>query len=127
MICSNNFNLFVNSDRYLDNRRFIRVGIQDLSHWMLKEGEDGPGYRGEYSGTADQEEQQPHFFQSNRVIASVALGEQGVGIWIIPYAPCSVEVLAPDGEVNNLDDTMREKEEGNRIGGEIVDIGALEH
>jgi len=50
-----------------------------------------------------------------------------VGIWIIPYAPCSVKVLAPDGEVNNLDDTMRKKEEGNCIGGEIVDIGALEH
>jgi len=94
---------------------------------MLEEGEDGPGYCGEYSGTADQEEQQPHLLQSDRVVASVALGEQGMGIWVIPYAPCSIKVLAPDGEVNDLDDAMREKEEGNRIGREIVDIGALYH
>jgi len=56
MIHFNRFSLLVNSSRYLGNYRLIRLGIQGLPYWMLKESEDGPGYRGEYSGTADQEE-----------------------------------------------------------------------
>jgi len=93
---------------------------------MLEESENGPSYRGEHGGGADQEEQQPHLFQSDRVVSRIALGEERMGIRIVPYRPSSVKVLAPDGEINDLDDAVREEEEGDRVGREIVDVGALD-
>jgi len=43
---------------------------------MFKESKSGPSYRSEHGSGADQEEQQPHFFQSDRVISRIALGEE---------------------------------------------------
>lgn len=111
---------------YLNNLSLVRDWIGDFSNWMLEESENGPCYGGEHGGSADQEEQQSHLLQGDRVISRIALGEERVGIRIVPYRPRSVEVLAPDGEVNDLDDAVREEEEGNRVGREIVDVGALD-
>jgi len=93
---------------------------------MFEEGESGPSYRGEHGGGADQEEQQPHLLQGDRVISRVALGEERMGIRIVPYRPRSIKVLAPDGEVNELDDAVCEEQEGDRVGRKIVDVGALD-
>lgn len=94
---------------------------------MFEESESGPRYHGEYGGSANQEEQQSHFLQGDRMISGIALGEKWMGIRIVPYRPRSVEVLTPNGEVNDLDDAVREEEESDRIGREIVDVGALDY
>lgn len=92
---------------------------------MFKESKSGPSYRSEHGGGTYQEEQQPHLFQSDRVVSRIALGEERMWIRIVPYRPRSVKVLAPDSEVNDLDDAVREEKEGDRVGREIVDVGAL--
>lgn len=94
---------------------------------MLEERENGPSHRAEHGGSADQEEQQSHLLQGDRVVSGVALGEEWMGIGIVPYRPRSVEVLAPDSEVDDLDDAVREEEEGDRVRREIVDVGALDY
>lgn len=94
---------------------------------MLEEREDGPGNGGEDSGAADQEQQQPHLLQGDRVVPCVALGEQRMGIGIVPYRPRSVKILAPNREVTDLDDAVREEEQSNRVGREIVHVGALDY
>lgn len=112
---------------YLNNCGLVRDRVHYLSDRFLEESEDGPGDRGEDSGGTDQKQQQPHLLDGDRVISSVALGEERMGIRIVPYRPGSVEVLASDGEVNDLDDAVREEEHRDRIGREIVDIGALDY
>lgn len=94
---------------------------------MLEESKSGPCYCGKYSGGANQEEQQSHFLQSDRMISGIALSEKWMGIRIVPYRPRSVEVLTSNGEVNDLNDAMREEEEGDRIGREIIDVGTLDY
>lgn len=61
------------------------------------------------------------------MVSGVALGEERMGIRIVPYRPRSVEIFAPDGEVDEFDDAVREEEEGDRVGREIVDVGALDY
>lgn len=61
------------------------------------------------------------------MIFGIALSEERMGIRIIPYPPRFVEIFAPHGKVNDLDDAVREEEEGDRVGREIIDIGALDY
>jgi len=60
------------------------------------------------------------------MVSRIALGEERMCIRIVPYRPRSVKVLAPDSEINDLDDTVREEKESNCVGREIVDVGAFD-
>lgn len=61
------------------------------------------------------------------MVSGIAFGKERMRIRIVPYSPHFVEILAPHGKVDDLDDAVREEEEGDRVGREIIDIGALDY
>jgi len=50
-----------------------------------------------------------------------------MGIWIVPYRPRSIEIFAPHGKIDDLDDAVRKEEESDRVSREIIDVGPLDY
>lgn len=98
------------------------VARHDQLGGLSDEGDAGPGENGNDRYGPDDEEQAPHLGHGDAVEASVALGEEGMTVWIVPVGQGPVKHFTSAREVQELHDRVGEEEDRDRVRGQLVHL-----
>uniref|UniRef100_A0A182ISW6 Uncharacterized protein n=1 Tax=Anopheles atroparvus TaxID=41427 RepID=A0A182ISW6_ANOAO len=102
--------------RYIDFRSPFRLRAVAIDTFAI------PTDNGEHGGGHHQHEQLPHLGQRNRMVACVGLGEQRMGVGLVPDTERAVEVLRVDRKVDELRDRVREEQRRDGVGRQLVHV-----
>lgn len=94
---------------------------------FLHEGDAGPSDDGEDRQGAHDHQEPPDLADGQRVVPSVALGEERVAVWVVPHRHGLVEAFASQRKVQGLDNRMEEEQHRDRVRRQVIRVVVLVH